>query len=231
MEIGSQMPLFEAWSPLRAPLWVWVEAARMRRAPCTCCTEEHCWVLRLGGCDVQWEVFAAFVKENCESSVFILILIRTYRYEECGAVGRVFFVPSKIVKHVIIIVTIQYSCPSLLNNQRWRVLLNLLAISLLLTLYPCLERNHNSGFKILLTFLQNKANLFSHLFFWSSPWKLSTTNTPSATYTPTEGTEPTARPPGSWPSLLWSFELSPLLLRGLQLWRFHLPLLTSFPLV
>ena len=79
-------------------LQVWVQAAGVWGAPCTCCTEVGGWVSRLGSCDGQWELFGTRTEEHCESPIFLFIHNWTYGYQEYKAFTRVLTVPWEVVK-------------------------------------------------------------------------------------------------------------------------------------
>ena len=79
-------------------LQVWVQAAGVWGAPCTCCTEVGGWVSRLGSCDGQWELFGTRTEEHCESPTFLFIHNWTYGYQEYKAFTRVLTVPWEVVK-------------------------------------------------------------------------------------------------------------------------------------
>ena len=66
---------------LELPLQVREQAAGAWRTLCTCCTEVGGWVSRMGGVDVQWEVFGTSAEQNCKSSIFLSIINWTYGYQ------------------------------------------------------------------------------------------------------------------------------------------------------
>lgn len=132
---GFSRDTHEVWPLTLFPLQMW-----------TCClhysarTEVQGWVSRLGGGDVQREVFGISVVEDCEPSILIFLQNGTYWYQECGTFRWVVSVPVEVIQHNVIIVTVQNRNLSFCHTQGWRILLNLLLVTiLLLTLHPCLK--------------------------------------------------------------------------------------------
>ena len=79
-------------------LQVWVQAAGVWGAPCTCCTEVGGWVSRLGSCDGQWELFGTRTEEHSESPIFLFNNNWTYGHQEYKAFTRVLTVLWEVVK-------------------------------------------------------------------------------------------------------------------------------------
>lgn len=142
---GSKPVCLQSEAPKSRLAWpqlqVCVQRAGAWRARCTRCTEVQGWVSRLGGRDVQRQVFGTHVEEDRESFILIFNLNWTYWYQELRTCSRVFFVPCKVIKQSITVVAVQNRNSSFLHTQGWRMLLNLLLVAiLLLTIHPCLER-------------------------------------------------------------------------------------------
>jgi hypothetical protein len=127
---------------LEPRLQIWVQAASAWGALCSCGTEVGGWVSRLGSCNVQWELFGTLIEGNCETSIFHFIHNWTYGYQECRSFSRILPVPQEIVKHTLLITTVQNGNLSFLDCQRLRALFHLLLVTffLLLSTHPCLKR-------------------------------------------------------------------------------------------
>lgn len=122
---------------LEPQLQVWVWAAAVWRALCTCCTEVGGWVSTLRVFDLQGELFLTFPEEDCESSAFLFIGHWTYGYQEYRAFPRELPIPWEVVKSAVLITAVENCESSFPDCQRLGTLFHLLLVtSLLLATHP-----------------------------------------------------------------------------------------------
>lgn len=128
---------------------VCVQDAGAWEAMCTRCTEVDGWVSRLGGCDVQGEMFGRLIHENSESFNFVFVLIWTNVYNELGTFSRFLLIPRKVDRATVGIRTVDNSGVSLLDIQGRRMLIHFLSMADPYTERKS-QRKENSGQIIML---------------------------------------------------------------------------------
>ena len=117
------------WMGLQALWQVRGQTAGVWGAVRICGTEIHGRIFRLGICDVQGEVFGFLIQKNYQSFIMLSSHIWMNVNNELRMLSRSLLIPKEVVRGSVYICAVDDSYGSLLDSQRGRTLLHLLALA------------------------------------------------------------------------------------------------------
>ena len=123
------------WMGLQALWQVLGQAAGAWGAVCTCSTEVHGRVSRLGVCDVQGKLFGFLIMWNDQSLVLLSFHSWTNVNNQLRMLSRFLLILREVVRGTVYICAVDDSYGSLLDCQHGRTLLHLLSLA-----HPYAER-------------------------------------------------------------------------------------------